>query len=84
MQNLTYEGIVEALTEKLRSFYGITGELSDKSDAMDLGIDSLDMMNYLFFLEQTYGITIEDEKIVKNGVLVLGETAKYILSTQSD
>lgn len=84
MKSLTYETIIAELIEKLRSAYGITGELSGETDVMELGLDSLDMMNYVFFLEETYGITIEDAKIQKNGLLVIGETAKYILNTMSD
>jgi len=84
MQKRTYEALVTELIAKLKSAYKITDDLSDKTDVMELGIDSLDMMNYIFFLEETYGITIEDEKIQKGGLLVIGETAKYVLSANPD
>jgi len=78
--NLTYNRIVKELIAKLKSAYKIENNLSDKTDVMELDIDSLDMMDYIFFIEETYGIKVEDEKIQAGGFLIIGETAKFILS----
>lgn len=84
MQKRTYESVVAELIAKLKAEYKITDELSDKTDVMELGIDSLDMVNYIFFLEETYGVTIEDEEIQNGGLLVISNTVEYILSTKPD
>ena len=79
MLNINYETIVAELIKKLKSAYKIKETLTDESDVMAFDLDSLDTMDYLFFLEDKYGITIEDDKIQKDGFLVVGNTAKYIL-----
>jgi acyl carrier protein len=77
---LSYNVIIQKLIEKLKTEYDIQDEITDTTDVMELGLDSLDRMNYLFFIEDTFGISIEDEKIEANGIFVIGKTADYILS----
>jgi acyl carrier protein len=82
MREISYEEVVDALIEKIQSSFDIdiTGDLSAETDFMALGLDSLDTMDYIFYLEDEYGVTIEDEQIQTDGLLIIGETAKYIIN----
>lgn len=44
----------------------------------DLGIDSLDFINFLFRIEQMFDIQIPEEDIDSKELVVLGTLAKYI------
>ena len=88
MTDTSYQTIIETLIDKIKT-YDISEEyssqLSEKTDIVSSEeIDSLDTMDYIFFLEETYGITIEDEEIQENGLLVIGETARYILRKNAE
>lgn len=79
MSDLDYDGILSILTKRLKSEYSIKVPLDEKSDVLNLGLDSLDVMNYLFFLEETFQVNIADDQIQKDGILVLENTARLIL-----
>lgn len=83
MSELGYESIVANLTEKLRSEFKLKADLADTTDVLNLGLDSLDVMSYIFFIEETYDITINEDNIEDSGLLVIGNTANYILSKRT-
>ena len=44
-------------------------------------MDSLDRMNYMLFIEETFGVTIDGDQIEPGGIFVIGKTAEFILSS---
>lgn len=84
MRDISYQKIIKELIEKLCTYdigKYFASQLSEKTDIVDSEeIDSLDTMDYILFIEETYNVKIEDDQIEKGGLLIIGETAKYILS----
>lgn len=83
MENLSYETIKDQLVRYLQDKFDIKKELNDQSDVLGLGLDSLDVMDYIFYLEETFSVMIEDEQIQPDGLLIIGETAKYVIAQTS-
>lgn len=79
MVELTYQNIVDTLIKKISSEFKVKETLSESSDVLALKLDSLDVMSYLFFIEETYDVIIPDEFIEDGSLLVIGRTANYIL-----
>jgi acyl carrier protein len=88
MIDISYQTIIETLIDKIKTYdisEEFSSQLSEKTDIVSSEeIDSLDTMDYIFFLEETYGITIEDEEIQENGLLIIGETARFIISKKPE
>jgi acyl carrier protein len=76
---MTREEIVAALIGKLTGSYTIKKEIGASSDVMGLELDSLDVMNYVVYLEDEFGLKIADEDIAAGGILVIENTAAQIL-----
>jgi acyl carrier protein len=83
MANYTYNEIVDKLISKIKSEFKVNDELSDKTSLLDLKLDSLDIMSYIFYIEEQFNIAIADEELETDNFLRIGETAKYILSETS-
>jgi len=80
MANHTYESVVETLKTKLQTESKITKDLTDATNVLELGLDSLDVMSYIFYIEETYDLKIDDDKLEDNNFMIIGETANYILA----
>ncbi len=83
MEELSYEGVIAELIQKLRSKFKIKDELTEEVDVLGLGLDSLDVMDYIFYLEETFNVKIKDEQIQPGGLFTIGQTAKHILEQTS-
>jgi acyl carrier protein len=81
MDNLQHKDIVEQLINYTKNSYGLTKDISGDMDLLALGLDSLDILNYLLFLEEKYGLEIGNEQLGEGGALIFNETAKMILSS---
>jgi acyl carrier protein len=73
--------IIEKLLEKVSGSYDVDGELEEHTNVATV-IDSLDTMNYIFYLEEEYGIKLSDEQVANENVLVIGKTADMIIASQ--
>ena len=79
---MTYDLIVKSLIDRIRNEYGVEDELNENTDVMELdAIDSLDRMNYMLFIEESFGVSIPDDKIEPGGIFIIGKTAEFILSS---
>lgn len=78
---LTYDSIVGKLIHRIKSEYEIEDDLNDNTDVMATDMDSLDRMNYMLFIEETFGVTIDEGQIELDGIFVIGKTARFILET---
>ena len=75
--------VVAGLVEIIRSFKG--GDFVEPKGAVaglnffdDFGLDSLEVINLLFQIEQKYGIQISDEDMQKHELMVVGNMAAFI------
>jgi acyl carrier protein len=83
MSNLGHESIINKLIEKIKSDFNIKGELSGKTNLLELGLDSLDVMSYIFFIEDNFSVTISDDLLEDKEFFVIDEIANYIKANQS-
>jgi acyl carrier protein len=83
MGNLKEKEIIEQLINYVKTNFIIDGDISGSTDLLALGLDSLDIMNYLFFIQQKYGVQIADDQIAERGILIFTETAKHISESAS-
>lgn len=62
------------LTESLNA----EGELGPETPLNELGLDSLDMVNFLFTVEDKTGVQIPDEDIQEKRLSTLGELVAFV------
>lgn len=67
----------------LREKFQVTAELSATSDVNDIGLDSLDVINFLFSVEEQTGIAIPDAAIQTQKLRTLADFAGYIIRQKS-
>ncbi len=70
----TSELIIQVVQEKHALSVPVTAE----SSLTDLGLDSLDIINILFTLEEKTGVKIPDEAIAEEELDTITEFAAYI------
>lgn len=70
----TLELVKSILVEKFQPEGTPTAETSLE----DLGLDSLDKVNFLFSLEDATGVEIPDEDLEEKGLTTLGKLATYV------
>lgn len=70
----TLEVIVDLLRDKFES----KEELTSATKLGDAGLDSLDVINFLFSLEEKTGTRIPDAALVEEPIETLGQLAEYI------
>ncbi|MEW5772881.1 MAG: phosphopantetheine-binding protein [Thermodesulfobacteriota bacterium] len=64
----------------LHSKFERKGEFTPETRLKDVGLDSLDTMNFLFSLEESTGVQIPDEAFVEEPIETLGQLASYLAS----
>lgn len=69
---------VTQLANLLREKFKVDQDLADDSQLTDLGLDSLDIINFLFTVEQETGVKIPDEILADDGLQSLAAFASYI------
>jgi acyl carrier protein len=75
--------VAAELLEIIRTFKGADfvepqGAVSALNFFTDLGLDSLEVINLLFQVEQKYGIQISDEDMKKHDLMMVGKMAAFI------
>lgn len=71
------EKIINTLIAEMNKF-DVTSEVKEDTNIIEV-VDSLDVMNYIFFLEEEYGLEISDEQVAEDNILVISTTADLIL-----
>lgn len=69
---------LSVIIDVLKSKCKVTVDLSGNSSINEIGIDSLDTINFLYTLEERTGVKILDEDIDAQGLTKLSQFAKYI------
>lgn len=62
----------------LRDKFDVTVALDGQSSLSDTGLDSLDVINFLYTLEEETSVSIPDEDIAEFNLETLNEFAEYI------
>lgn len=75
--------VITGLLEIVRDFKGADfvepkGETSGLNFFDDFGLDSLEMINLLFQIEEKYGVRLSDDDMRKRDLIVLGNMAAFI------
>lgn len=70
----TVDTLIAILVEKFHPKGAPTADATPKS----LGLDSLDLINFLFSIEEATGVSIPDEAIVERNLKTLGDFAAYV------
>jgi acyl carrier protein len=83
MYNQSHQPIINKLIEKIKSDFNIKEELSGKSNLLELGLDSLDVMSFIFFIEDNFKVTISDDLLENKEFFVIDMIANYIEANQS-
>ena len=62
----------------LREKFHPEGEPRAEASFQELGLDSLDTMNFLFSVEEQTGVSVPDEEIAAHDLRTLGALAGYV------
>ena len=66
------------LREKFHAEEKVGGELGAERSLRELGLDSLDVINFLFSVEEATGVNVPDEAIAEEKIVTLGDFARYV------
>jgi len=69
---------VTRLADILAEKFKVEAELGADSSLTGLGLDSLDVINFLFTVEQETGVKIPDEALADGRLDTLGDFASYV------
>jgi acyl carrier protein len=62
----------------------VNGELADDYPLLDSAVlDSLGMFNLVGYLEDTFGVEVQDEEIVPDNFATIGDIARLVRSKDS-
>jgi acyl carrier protein len=74
----TLEILKGILREKFHAEDKLGGELEGERSLRELGLDSLDVINFLFSVEEATGVNVSDEAIAEEKLTTLGDFARYV------
>lgn len=69
---------LDVIISILRNDHGVTADLGADTKISDVGIDSVDLIGFLFALEEKTGVKIPDEDLNSNHLQTLGQYARYV------
>ena len=69
---------LDTMKALLREKFNLQAELGPQSKLNELGLDSLDVINFLFSLEEKVGVKIPDEALDAENLRTLGDIAGYV------
>lgn len=69
---------IDTMTALLREKFKVQADLGPHSKLNELGLDSLDVINFLFSLEEKVGVKIPDEALDAENLRTLGDIAGYV------
>ncbi|MGE5148139.1 MAG: acyl carrier protein [Candidatus Eiseniibacteriota bacterium] len=74
---------LELITTTLRDKFKVTADIAASTNIEEIGLDSLDFINFLYTLEETTGVKIPDEDIESENLESLADFARYIDARRS-
>lgn len=75
---------VAALARILDEKFEVEQKAGAESSFDGLGLDSLDVINFLYSVEEELGVKVPDEDLVTHDIETIGALANYIDARKSD
>lgn len=75
---------VAALARILDEKFEVQQKAGAESSFDGLGLDSLDVINFLYSVEEELGVKVPDEDLVTHDIETIGALANYIDARNSD
>ncbi|MCZ7547130.1 MAG: acyl carrier protein [Anaerolineae bacterium] len=79
-----------SVKEQIRQFivneflFGQNGTLEDSASLLDAGIlDSMGVLQTLFYLEETFGIQVEDDEVMPDNIDSIDNLANFVARKQN-
>ncbi len=69
---------LDVMTSVLRDKFKVKAALAPDTKLDEMGLDSLDVINFLFSLEEAVGVKIPDEALDQEKLQTLAEIADYV------
>ena len=69
---------LDVMTSILREKFKVQAALAPDTPLNEMGLDSLDVINFLFSIEEKAGVKIPDEALDTENLRTLGDIAGYI------
>ena len=71
--------IPSVLREYILKEFKVQEGLEEKTNLKEAGLDSLDIVNLLFAIEEKFGVKIPDEDLEEKELLVFGNLVKFLI-----
>lgn len=65
--------IYKYLRERFKS-----NEFDDNTELFNLGMDSIELMMFIVYIEETFHITVDDDVLVDNLILTVSDAVNYV------
>lgn len=78
-----YNEILQFIMNYMKNELSIDSQIGSHTNIQDIGMDSLDIVNLLFAVQEAFGVEIPDEAIEEEGLQELGKMVAYIQERQA-
>lgn len=68
----------DKIAEVLKSKFNVERTLNGDTNINDIGLDSLDIINFLFSIEEATGVKVPDQAIADEGLETISQFADYV------
>lgn len=78
-KNLNNDEMLEKIKKLIKKIINTNEkDITMETDVRELKVDSLDLLNYLFSIEETFGIKIPNEAVEENNLFIVKSLIAYI------
>lgn len=77
-KNLNNDEVLEKIKKLIKIINTNEKDITMETDVRELKVDSLDLLNYLFSIEETFGIKIPNEAVEENNLFIVKSLIAYI------
>lgn len=78
-KNLNNDEMLEKIKKLIKKIINTNEkDITMETDVRELKADSLDLLNYLFSIEETFGIKIPNEAVEENNLFIVKSLIAYI------
>jgi len=77
-KNLNNDEMLEKIKKLIKIINTNEKDITMETDVRELKVDSLDLLNYLFSIEETFSIKIPNEAVEENNLFIVKSLIAYI------
>ena len=77
-KNLNNDEVLEKIKKLIKIINTNEKDITMETDVRELKVDSLDLLNYLFSIEETFSINIPNEAVEENNLFIVKSLIAYI------